>query len=36
MTDAMRVAPMHPRKEMERFTEMRKNDNYQTYCSDQL
>jgi hypothetical protein len=36
MTNAMPVAPMHPRKQMKSFAHMSKHDHYQKSCAEQL
>src|SRR5712692_9277355 len=36
MTDAMFEPPMHPRKQLKRFGDMRKNDHHQTSRTEQL
>jgi hypothetical protein len=36
MTNAMLVAPMHPRKQLECFGEMGKDDHYQTSSAEEL
>jgi hypothetical protein len=34
VTDAMLRTPMHPRKQMECFADMSKNDHRQTSCAE--
>jgi hypothetical protein len=34
MTNAMLIAPMHPRKQMEGFTDMGEDDQRQTSCAE--